>query len=72
MLGNFFFRDFVTSFEYETGTVKFGLNVNALNGANVEKIKVKEPDKTWIIILILSIILVLLILGCCVAMIMFR
>ena len=35
ILGNYFLQDFVTSFNYETGSIKFGLNINAIEGASI-------------------------------------
>ena len=35
ILGNYFLQDFVASFDYEEGQIKFGLNVNAIEGASI-------------------------------------
>ena len=55
ILGNYFLQDFVTQFNYETGQIKFGLNVNAIGAASIEVPKVTEEDHTGLIISIVVI-----------------
>ena len=65
ILGKGFLKNFVTSFEYETASIKMGLNVYSDHGAEIEKVPVIQPESiNWVPYLLIFIPIVLFITIC--------
>ena len=58
ILGKYFLQDFVTSFEYDTASIKIGLNVNSNDGAKISRVEVPQPKSlSWLPYLIVSLMI---------------
>ena len=68
-LGTLFMQNFVTSYDYKSGTVRFGVNINAPEGTKmVSDSPTPDPDagkkpRTGLIVAILILLVVGLIVG---------